>query len=524
MAITKIIYQDSSEDLMRAVAANGEAMTSLIEYDRGVKSASSDLVSKQLLEQYRPTDDHTACIHLIAMGNSDQYGFNRNGDYFAGDVLEKRAHTFVTNGHVFREHRNKDPKKALGQVKWAGYDPKGMQRVELIIHIDKDKAEEEYEMAKKGSALNFSMSCRVPNDRCSCCGNEAKTVSRYCDHLKYNMGRYMDGFHKYAFAYNDMPTFFDISRVKTPADRIARHLEYMFKDDESMAKAASAGQVLIPSAVAAAAEGINLDGFDIDEMSMAVKLAEAEEYMDTMSKSAAYGNSESYAANFLYPRSLMEKFSSAELATARSMAPEKFFREMAKRACVLSFPAFCQYLTGNPDVETDPLYKEACMCLPKVHRIIRIKVTRIVPVTSQFRMGSQFMSDSMPCTCPSGGDPVDQVMNSAEEKFSLDGDMPRRRVINHMSKEDDIDDVDDDDDKEDEEEVKKVVKKLKKNKKKDDDEEEEKAASLAECYGQYQIRALCDMNEIHGSDFLQPNALAMVVGANRGPAIYSRRG
>lgn len=219
MAISKVIYQDSCEELVRAAAANGEMMCSLLETRNGVKSASSDLVSRQLLEQYRPKDDRTACVHLIAMGNSDQYGFNRNGDYFAGDVLEKRAHTFVTNGHVFREHANKDPKKAIGQVKWAGYDPKGMQRVELIVHLDKEAAAEEYEMVKKGNALNWSMSCRVPNDRCSCCGNQAKTVSAYCDHLKSHMGQYISGMNKYAFAYNDEPTFFDISRVKTQIGR-----------------------------------------------------------------------------------------------------------------------------------------------------------------------------------------------------------------------------------------------------------------------------------------------------------------
>ena len=262
MAISKIIYQDSSDELLRAVEASGECMTSLIDWEHGgIKQASSDMASKKLLEKFKPTNEKTACIHLIAMGDSDMYGYNRNGDYFAGDVLEKRAHTFVTNGHVFREHRNKDPKKAIGTVKWAGYDPKGMHRVELIIHMDKDKAEEEYEMAKKGEALNFSMSCRVPNDRCSICGNKAKNVSSYCDHLAKNMGKYDEGMKKYAFAYNDEPTFFDISRVKTPADRIARHLEYSFADGGKSASFRGTG-ALMPSAYAAAAEGINLDMLD----------------------------------------------------------------------------------------------------------------------------------------------------------------------------------------------------------------------------------------------------------------------
>lgn len=509
MAITKLIYQDSSEELLRAVAANGEAMTSLIEYDRGVKSASSDLVSKQLLEEYRPKDDHTACIHLIAMGNSDQYGFNRNGDYFAGDVLEKRAHTFVTHGHVYREHRNKDPQKALGQVKWAGYDPKGMQRVELIIHMDKDKAEEEYQMAKEGKALNFSMSCKVPNDRCSCCGNEAKSVARYCDHLKYNMGKYLDGFNKYAFAYNDVPTFFDISRVKVPADRIARHLEYMFKDDESMAKKASAGETLIPSAIAAAAEGVNLDMMDLDEMGVLFKLAEAEEYVDGMVKAATYGNADAYATTFVYPKSLVEKMTPGELETARALPPEILFRQMAKRACMFSFPAFCQYLSGEPNVETSPLYDDACDILPRVHRIIKIKVTKIVPVTSQFRMGSSFLSDSLPHSTPSGGDPVDKMMDSAEEKFSLGGEHLNHRVMKTEEDEEEL-----------EEREEKKTERRKRRGKKEEDEEEEKAAALAEAYGQYQIRALCDMKELHGENFLSPGVFPLVASANRGPALY----
>lgn len=517
MAISKIIYQDSSEELMRAVAANGEAMTSLIEYDRGVKSASSDLVSKRLLEEYRPTDDHTACIHLIAMGNSDQYGFNRNGDYFAGDVLEKRAHTFVTHGHVFREHRNKDPKKALGQVKWAGYDPKGMQRVELIVHLDKDKAEEEYQMAKEGKALNFSMSCKVPNDRCSCCGNEAKSVSRYCDHLKHHMGQYMDGFNKYAFAYNDVPTFFDISRVKVPADRIARHLEYMFKEDESMAKKASVGEVLIPSAIAAEAEGINLDMMDLDEMNMLYKLAAAEEQIEQLTKSATFGNEDSYASTYVYPKSLIGEFSPSELLTARSIYPETFFREMAKRACMMSFPSFCQFLSGEPRISMSPIYDEACDMLPKVHRIIKIKVTKIVPITSKFRMGSSFMSDTLPRVAPEGGDPVDQMMHKAEEKFSLGGDKVTIRIVRESGR-------DEEDEEELEEREEKKEKRRKNRSKEEEDDIQEKAAALAEAYGQYQIRALCDMKELHGDNFLPDGIYPMIASANRGPAIYNPRG
>lgn len=111
MALTKLIYSDSNEAVVHAAYECGQPMTSLIEYDTGVKSASSNLVSKELLEEYRPKDDNTACIHLIAMGDAETYGFNRNGDAFPQKALEKYASTFVTNGHVFHEHANKDPEK-----------------------------------------------------------------------------------------------------------------------------------------------------------------------------------------------------------------------------------------------------------------------------------------------------------------------------------------------------------------------------------------------------------------------------
>ena len=114
----KIIYQDSNEEFMNAVAANGgEAMVNLIELESGVKSAASQLINKSLLEEYRPTDDSKVLIHLIGMGNSISTDLTVMVTGSPGDVLEKRAHTFVTHGKMYREHANKDPKKSIGEIK-----------------------------------------------------------------------------------------------------------------------------------------------------------------------------------------------------------------------------------------------------------------------------------------------------------------------------------------------------------------------------------------------------------------------
>lgn len=501
MAISKVIYQDSCEELVRAAAANGEMMCSLLETRNGVKSASSDLVSRQLLEQYRPKDDRTACVHLIAMGNSDQYGFNRNGDYFAGDVLEKRAHTFVTNGHVFREHANKDPKKAIGQVKWAGYDPKGMQRVELIVHLDKEAAAEEYEMVKKGNALNWSMSCRVPNDRCSCCGNQAKTVSAYCDHLKSHMGQYISGMNKYAFAYNDEPTFFDISRVKTPADRIARHLEYLMAD-ESMSKQASAmvksasavEDIYIPSAYAAMAEGINLDVLELEEQAMLTKLAAAEEYArDPQNFSRHLTDARAYNMYVVNPYAMMSKMSSAELDICRSVEPGTLFHELTKSASILSFPAFCQYLFGDVNAGDMPLVKQASLMLPEVFGTMISKMMSMAPCTSMFTPSSEFMAEQD----PKRGDLVQNVMESMERKFSTKVEPVQHRVTTIIIKSGSADSSSA------EEFVKSAAAQQ---------VDMQKAAQLAEAYGQYQIRALCDIKNEYGDAAEQ--LCDLVVGGN----------
>lgn len=489
MSISKLIYQDDNEGLLRSVDRNGEAMATLIDTDRGVKQAASQLISQDVLEKYRPTDNKTACIHLIAMGSSDQYGFNRNGDWFSGDVLEKTAHTFVTNGRMYREHRNKDPKKAIGTIKHAAYDNNGMQRVELIVHMDKDKAEEEYQMAKKGNALSFSMSCRVPNDRCSICGNKAKTLPQYCDHLKYGMGKWMEGHAKYAYAYNDEPEFFDISVVGKPADRIARHLEYLFNDNsEEMKKAASTGDFVIPSAVAAQIEGVNLDCFSLAEQNMLYKLASSEEYIANIKEA---NTNRAYACQSSYPFALMDSLTSGELETMRNAQPGTLFNALAKKACILSFPAWCQYLTGDTNVMDTPLFKKASLFLPSIFRDITKNITSIIPCNECFSASSDYASSKDPCQ-----DEIQDLMDTAEEKFSIKEEPVRGRVIRITIVLGNPNDSE-------------LINSVEKNASNNADYDS--CMRLASAYGQYQAKALCDISKYHD---ITDNMIDTIAGAN----------
>lgn len=173
---------------------------------------------------------------VLALGASETYGANRNGDAFSehpvaarrnattenaywvapGEEVTKHYQTFE-KGHAFKHHVNKDPAKASGRIKKAFWNPK-MHRIELLIVIDNDKDPEWVERVNDGDFPAVSMGCRIKYDVCSLCGNKAPTRKEYCDDIKLGMNRVNpDGTKN--FVYNPSPDFFDISRVFRPADR-----------------------------------------------------------------------------------------------------------------------------------------------------------------------------------------------------------------------------------------------------------------------------------------------------------------
>lgn len=152
----KVVYADANEELFRACSGR---MTFLIENTRNIKEASSASVTKEMCEQFKPDKDHFACLQ-IALGDYETYGHNRNADSFPKEANIKYHDTFVKCAKVYREHANKDPKKAIGEIKASFYNPE-MHRTELILWGDKKKADKEWDLAKEGKELAGSMGCFV---------------------------------------------------------------------------------------------------------------------------------------------------------------------------------------------------------------------------------------------------------------------------------------------------------------------------------------------------------------------------
>jgi len=404
--MNKLIFQDGQDELLKAAGS----LSVLFETDRHVKSAASSAISAKLMSDNKPDDDHFG-IHLIAMGSQEKYGFNRNGDGWPEKGLRARHKTFVTNGHLFEEHRNSHPKLKIGDVKASAYND-DMDRVELIVHANKKKAAAAYETAKAGKPLSFSMSAKVPHDVCSVCDNKAKGSKNYCVHLKQSMCQYLPKFKKFAFAINDHPTFFDISQVKNPADRIAHHIEYAV----DMEKAASTAFPF--SDILAEAEGImiaeNAKGCtDLVKQAALARLAETEQFIDAAIKGENVGPTEKLAFFNEAVRRAFEpnNITEAEMAVLRGCEPDRLFAGLAKRATCLPFEAFCSYVTGETmeQIAANQNVKTAKTLLPTVFR-------DLIESPVEPTLEDMFEPDFSKLAC---GDVIDRTLDSVADRHSV---------------------------------------------------------------------------------------------------------
>ena len=188
-------------------------------------------------------------MHVIALGDAERYGANRNADFFYGTPREiefpepkgdlksiklatgciERAWTFEKYAKVYRDHKNKKTDKAYGDVLKAAHNH-AMARTELLIDVPNDDPvwRDDVEKVANGEDIFFSMSCKIPGDHCSICGNfsksrKVKEGGTDCRHIKHQLSCLSKSGHRVGMI-NDHMVFFDISRVRVPADRIAYSL------------------------------------------------------------------------------------------------------------------------------------------------------------------------------------------------------------------------------------------------------------------------------------------------------------
>lgn len=255
-----------------------------------VKTASSQDYSPEVKAFLKVMKREPGIYYTVinAMGTYEAWGFNKRGDAFPREGLTHVSlqsdmgtendygyKTFEYYAKLYRHHVNKDPNKSFGPVLFSHYNP-AMQRVELVTGIRYDNAADLIAKVENGENFAVSMGCRVRYDRCSICGNKAKTRKDYCKHLSDYMKVIIDSDlakqwsielgrtvlpGSAVFAYNDHPRFFDISYVDTGADSTAFLL----------GKAASAGIYIPSSAIEGELSGVT--DADLDKLASLGKAA-----------------------------------------------------------------------------------------------------------------------------------------------------------------------------------------------------------------------------------------------------------
>ena len=229
--------------------------------DRGwSKSASTSSALDEVFKNYKLAAGHSL-IHLSPVVASEVYSCNVNGDGFTKKACRNSHDTFLA-ANKFLEHDNKDPSKGTGRPVHTAYNEK-LARIELLIDIVNEKNDRLLEKLASGQPGEWSMACRIDYDQCNVCGNMATSPkgpcdqpanvpsAGYCKHASQMLGALTKEGHR-VFVDNPHPHFFDISEVGTPAEVIARTMQFR--------KAAGLGGFTTAIGGAALAAQLGLDG------------------------------------------------------------------------------------------------------------------------------------------------------------------------------------------------------------------------------------------------------------------------
>lgn len=120
-------------------------------------------------------------VLILGLGSYEYYGLNRNGDGFneqpyrpgcsngpgrdawvMEDECVQHHYKSYENGRVYRHHVNKNPKKAIGQIIKAFWNPL-MHRIEVLEDLDNSKAPDLAEQIGDGEYPPKSMGCFCAN-------------------------------------------------------------------------------------------------------------------------------------------------------------------------------------------------------------------------------------------------------------------------------------------------------------------------------------------------------------------------
>jgi len=202
--------------------------------DSNLEKLASDNLEAEIekfLSTYTKKPNHSIIL-INALGAGEYWGFNNRGDFFPEDQLKIESplygyKTFEVFGNLFRGHHNKNFFARDGEVVKALWID-DLKKVYLLVEVF-PSGEDLIEKLEQRIPVSVSMGCRVLYEVCSYCMKKIEKFSERCEHLLYRMGETLpDGSQIYAVNY--YPIFFDISEVRSGADKTAYVLKKVASD------------------------------------------------------------------------------------------------------------------------------------------------------------------------------------------------------------------------------------------------------------------------------------------------------
>lgn len=399
--IDKVIPSNSQDRLVEAVGQ----MVQVYESSRHIKQAASPLYSRSDLEAHAPPPGQFLS-HLVTMGSFENYGENRNADGWGHEQLLDKHATFETHALNYREHRNTDPRLAVGTIKSARYCPQ-LQRGEILMWSDIKKASHEFEKARRGEEQSGSMAARVREDVCGVCDFVSTKPSERCDCIRYSPGRYFPEKQAYAVMHNIDPTFKDYSWVHRPADRIANYLNYILPGE--LQKAASERRQLRGDELA-----------EVYGMNAPLHLETLRAIADA-DNIAPDGDPFKVAfASHVAPYAITSHLDDRILSKMASMDPGKTMRELVDRGMVLPLADFNSWVSGCGLTTSlnDPTVKEASQKMAGIRAVIISRMGSEPGFRETFDGMMGAMSPALPGFGCSPGDAVSGFFEKVRDKFS----------------------------------------------------------------------------------------------------------
>jgi hypothetical protein len=189
--------------------------------------------------------------------------------------------------------------------------------------------------------------CQVPYDVCSICGHKAPDAKKRCKHIPSQLGEITkEG--KMVGMLNPDPEFFEISKVRRPADRVAYSLNNLEKNasdsnniqDRYTNNLKQAAEIYLPPS-------LTLSKFASNKRSIVNKLAKLEKHIDMIASGKVENSRDKFIKNELPKINYSSEISDKTISELRKFDHHQLLKALADKGIIFTPEEFFKYIFDN---------------------------------------------------------------------------------------------------------------------------------------------------------------------------------